>query len=130
MTESVLLDAHVQAKRMYNALTETMDLTRQLAEASDRDDQVAVQLLVSMREEPVKRLRHIQDAIVQQKEALEPQDGQRLDQLMRGEPAADAGEEPLAAQVGVNLRLWQQLRELDEVVNRKLTRGKSFYDGT
>lgn len=130
MTESVLLDAHVQAKRMYNALTETMDLTRQLAEASDRDDQVAVQLLVSMREEPVKRLRHIQDAIVQQKEALEPQDGQRLDQLMRGEAPADAGEEPLAAQVGVNLRLWQQLRELDEIVNRKLTRGKSFYDGT
>lgn len=130
MTDSVLLDAQVQTKRLYNALAETMDLTRQLAEAADRDDQVAVQLLVSMREEPVKRLRQIQEAIAQQQADLAPEEGQRLGQLMGGGAPESPGEEPLSAQVGVNLRLWQQLRELDETVNRKLTRGKSFYDGT
>lgn len=129
MTDSVLLDAQVQAKRMYNTLSETMDLTRQLAEAVDRDDQVAIQLLVSMREEPVKRLRQIQEAITQQRQSLAPEEGRRLGQLMGGEAPERPEEEALSAQVGVNLRLWQQLRELDETVNRKLTRGKSFYDG-
>ena len=52
MEASILLDAHVQAKRIYNLLNEVMDVSRQMAEAVDRDDQVAIQMLVSMREEP------------------------------------------------------------------------------
>ena len=127
MTESTLLDAQVQSKRMYNALSETMDLTRQLAEALDRNDQVAVQLLVSMREEPVKTLRQGRRALEQQRELLEEPDRRRLTELLDGSPAEREEEGPLANQVGVNRRLWQQLRALDESVNRKLTREKSIY---
>ena len=50
MEASVLLDAHVQLKRIYTVLNECLDLTRQLADAVDRRDEVAIQLLVSMRE--------------------------------------------------------------------------------
>ena len=57
METSALMDAHVQAKRIYNLLNEVMDLSRQMAEAMDRDDQVAIRMLVSMREEPVRKLR-------------------------------------------------------------------------
>lgn len=127
MTESTLLDAQVQSKRMYNALSETMDLTRQLAEALDRNDQVAVQLLVSMREEPVKTLRQVRRALEQQRELLEEPDRRRLTELLDGSPAEREEEGPLANQVGLNWRLWQQLRALDESVNRKLTREKSIY---
>lgn len=127
MTSSTLLDAQVQTKRMYNALSETMDLTRQLAEALDRDDQVAVQLLVSMREEPIKILRQVQQALKQQREALAEADGRRLAQLLGGEAPETQEEQPLAAQVGINRRLLQQLQELDKNVNRKLTREKSIY---
>ena len=38
MEASALLDAHVQLKRTYAALNEALDLTRQLAEAVDRND--------------------------------------------------------------------------------------------
>ena len=36
METSALMDAHVQAKRIYNLLNEVMDLSRQMAEAMDR----------------------------------------------------------------------------------------------
>ena len=110
MDAAALLDAHVQLKRIYAALNEALDLTRQLAEAVDRDDQITVQMLVSMREEPIHELR--QD---------------RLSALLKGGEAETEAEIPLANQIGLNRRVLKQLVELDRVVNRKLTREKSIY---
>ena len=47
MEAPALMDAHVQLKRIYTALNEALDLTRQLADAVDRDDHIAAQMLVS-----------------------------------------------------------------------------------
>ncbi len=124
MEASTLLDAHVQAKRIYNLLNEVMDVSRQMAEAMDRDDQVAIQMLVSMREEPVHRLRQARRAL---RDALEPEAALRLTQLLNGEEAETEAEAPLAAQIGANRRLLEQVLELDRVLNRKLTREKSIY---
>ena len=127
MEASTLLDAHVQAKRIYNLLNEVMDVSRQMAEAMDRDDQVAIQMLVSMREEPVHRLRQARRALEEQRDALEPEEALRLTQLRNGEEAKTEAEAPLAAQIGANRRLLEQVLELDRVLNRKLTREKSIY---
>ena len=127
MEASTLLDAHVQAKRIYNLLNEVMDVSRQMAEAMDRDDQVAIQMLVSMREEPVHRLRQGRRALKEQRDALEPEAALRLTQLLNGEEAETEAEAPLAAQIGANRRLLEQVLELDRVLNRKLTREKSIY---
>ncbi|MCI8812732.1 MAG: hypothetical protein HFG12_05805 [Oscillibacter sp.] len=127
MEASTLLDAHVQAKRIYNLLNEVMDVSRQMAEAMDRDDQVAIQMLVSMREEPVHRLRQARRALKEQRDALEPEAALRLTQLLNGEEAETEAEAPLAAQIGANRRLLEQVLELDRVLNRKLTREKSIY---
>ena len=56
METPALMDAHVQLKRIYTALNEALDLTRQLADAVDRDDQVATQMLIAMRQEPTDKL--------------------------------------------------------------------------
>lgn len=125
---SALLNAHVQLKRAYTALNEALDLTRQLAEAVDRDDQLTVQMLVSMRQEPTDKLAGAQQALEQQQKALSPGDADRLAALLRGEDALTEEEEPLAGQVGVNRRILRQLVDLDQVVNRKLTRDKSIYN--
>lgn len=127
MEASALMDAHVQTKRIYNLLNEIMDLSRQMAEAMDRDDQVAIQMLVSMREEPVRKLRLARQALVEQKEALDPASADRLAQLLNGAEAKAEPEAPLAAQVGANRRLLEQILELDRVLNRKLTREESIY---
>ncbi len=127
METSALLDAHVQLKRAYAALNEALDMTRQLADAADRDDQVAAQMLVSMRQEPTDKLARTQEALEQQRQALPAADGQRLAALLKGAAAETAEEAPLANQVGLNQRILKQLVELDQVVNRKLAREKSIY---
>ena len=128
MEAAALMNAHVQLKRIYAALSEALDLTRQLADAVDRDDRVAVQMLVSMRQEPTDKLAGAQQALEQQRKALSPGDADRLAALLRGEDALTEEEEPLAGQVGVNRRILRQLVDLDQVVNRKLTRDKSIYN--
>lgn len=127
MEASALLDAHVQLKRIYTALNESLDLTRQLADAVDRDDQVSAQMLVSMRQEPIDKLSRARQALEQQRQALSGGDAARLDAILKGAAAETAEEGPVTAQVGVNQRILKQLVDLDQVVNRKLAREKSIY---
>lgn len=127
MEGPALLNAHAQLKKSYTALSEALDLTRQLAEAVDRDDQITVRMLVSMRQEPTDKLAKAQEALAQQRADLPPADGERLAALLKGAPAETAAEEPLANQVGLNQRILKQLVDLDRVVNHKLARDKSIY---
>lgn len=127
MEASALMDAHVQIKRIYTALNEALDLTRQLADAVDRDDQIATQMLVSMRQEPTDKLAGAHQALAQQRQALPDADAARLAAILKGAEAETEAEAPLAAQVGVNQRVLKQLVELDRVVSRKLAREKSIY---
>lgn len=127
MEASALLDAHVQLKRVYTALSEALDLTRQLADAADRDDRVAVQLLVSMRQEPTEKLAGANQALEQQRLSLPEKEGQRLSALLKGAEAESEEELPLVNQVGVNQRILRQLVELDRAVNLKIAREKSIY---
>lgn len=127
MEGSVLLDIHVQLKRIYTALNETYDLTRQLAEAVDRDDQVAVQMLVAMRQEPVEKLRWANQALEQMQKAMTPEDAGHIAELLKESGTAAPEEEALVNQVGINRRLLKQMVDLDRAVNRKITREKSIY---
>nr|WP_325231225.1 hypothetical protein [uncultured Oscillibacter sp.] len=127
MEASALMDAHVQLKRIYTALNEALDLTRQLADAVDRDDQVATQMLIAMRQEPTDKLAGAHQVLAQQRQTLPPADAERLAAILKGAAAETEAEAPLAAQVGVNQRVLKQLVDLDRVVNHKLAREKSIY---
>lgn len=127
MEAPALLDAHVQLKRIYTALSEALDVTRQLADAVDRDDRIAVQMLVSMRQEPTDKLAGAHQALEQQRQTLPAADAARLSALLKGAEAETEGEAPLASQVGANQRILRQLVDLDRVVNQKLAREKSIY---
>ncbi len=127
MEGPALLDALVQLKKIYSALNEALDLTRQLAEAVDRDDQITIQMLVTMRQEPTDKLARAHQALEQQKAALSDADRERLSVLLKGDGEPEPEEAALAGQAALNQRTLKQLVDLDRVVNRKLTREKSIY---
>ncbi len=131
MEAAALMDAHVQLKRIYNALNEALDLTRQLADAVDRDDQISTHMLISMRQEPTDRLAQAYQALDQQRQGmpsvLPAADADRLAAILKGGEAETPEEAPLVSQAGVNRRVLRQLVDLDQVVNRKLAREKSIY---
>ena len=127
MTGAQLLDAQVQEKRRYALLSELFDLTKQLAEAVDRNDEVTIQMLLSMREGPLAQMRQVEENLTRQRSSLSEEDGRRLAELLSGAQAQRQEENALSGQVGTNRRLLGQLVELDKRVNKKVTREKTVY---
>lgn len=123
MQQSDFMDLLILERKRYGKLNEIVDLTHQLAEAVNRQDQVSVRLLMAMRQEPILRLKEIHSCEEQGK----PHFPVRVVELLCGEPAQDQEEKQLADQVAMNRRLSQKLLLLDEQVNRKMGGKKSYY---
>ena len=127
MTEKTVMDALVQMKRTGNLLNEVEDITQQMAQAIDRNDQVSVQMLLAMREEPLEKLQAADRAVREQLEAL-AEGAPELAALLNGAPPAQPGErtqQMLCDQVASNRRRLKQIMELDAVLGQRLGRGDS-----
>ena len=116
MTEKTAMDALVQMKRTGNLLNEL--------EAIDRNDQVSLQMLIAMREEPLGKLHAADQALREQLEALADRDeAADLAVMLNGGPPADPAartQRMLCEQVAANNRRLKQIVELDQRLNRRL----------
>ena len=129
MGQKTLMDALVQMKRTGNLLNEVLDLTQQLGEAIDRNDEVSMQMLIAMREDPMNKLQAADQAVRDQLSLLtDPEEYAQLSRLLNGEPAESGEEQALAQQVASNRRRLQQVIELDRRLNQRLAREKSIYN--
>lgn len=126
MQESDLQDALVLQKKLYRKLTETMDLTGQLAEVVDRQDQVSVGMLIAMRQTPIFELEELNSQIELKSSDLTPEDRERYQALLNGAEPVGA-EAALAKQVAANRRILERLVDLDRRVSRKLGGDRSCY---
>jgi GTP cyclohydrolase III len=128
MDQHRLMDALVLNKRIGNLLHETMDLSQQLAQALDRNDAVTVKMIISMREEPIGKLKTADKALRELRdEVSDPQERKHLTALLRGEDSAEEKEHTLASQSRSNARQLKQVLELDRRLNQKIAREKSVY---
>ena len=127
MTKSDWMDLTVLERKRYNLLSEVMDLSKQLGEVMDRNDDVSVRLLLAMRQEPLLQLQELKRATDIKREGLSPEDRDRVSALNRG--AAPQGEEETAYQnqAGSARRLLERVVELDERLNRRMGGKGSFY---
>lgn len=122
----MLLDAFAQAKRIAGALNEVLDYSQQLSEALNRNDQVSVRLVLSMREEPIATLRRADKALRRLRDALpEGEEKRRLVSLLNCEPSNDPQENMLANRMDANKKLLQRIMEIEKVLNRKISREKA-----
>lgn len=128
MEQGIILDAYVQVRRIYNLLTEVQDLTVQAAQSLDRNDPVSVQMLIAMREEPLRKMAQARENLLQQLESLHEEDSVPLRAILNGGKAQTPEETRLAEQVAMNSRLLRQVQTLDCQVNRKITQDKSIYN--
>lgn len=131
MDEKILMDALVQMKRTGNLLNELEDLTRQLGQSIDRNDQVSTSMLIGMRAEPLAKLQAADRAIREQIEALRDTDAAAaLSAMLNGGAPADPDERiqvMLCEQVAANKRRLRQIMDLDRVLNKRMAREKSAY---
>lgn len=127
MTEQDLKELLELKKKAYHKLTEAYQLTRDLAEALDRQDQISIDMVLSMRQRTILELQEI-DSYVDLKRYDLNQDGiARMNALLSGAAADLPMEVPLADCLASNNRLLQQLKALDQIVNQKLCGDRSIY---
>ena len=131
MTEKTVMDALVQMKRTGNLFNELEDLTRQMGEAIDRNDQVSLEMLIAMREEPLGKLQEADRAVRDQLELQTDKfEAAQLVSMLNGGPPADSGErvqQQLCEQVAANNRHLKRIIELDRQLNERLARENSVY---
>ncbi len=127
MTKSDWLDLTVLERRKYNLLSEVMDLSQQLGEALDRNDDVSVRLLVSMRQDPILRLEEIKAAIGSKRDSIPPEEWERVKDLNGGARPRDEDETVYLNQVSSVRRILERVLELDQRLNRRMAGDDSFY---
>ena len=131
MTDKTVMDALVQMKRIGNLLNELEDLTHQMGETIERNDQVSLQMLIAMREEPLGKLQAADQAIRDQLELLaDKMEAAQLASMLNGGPPADPDErtqQQLCEQVAANNRRLKQIMELDRRLNQRLGREDPAY---
>ena len=81
MTAGEWMDLTVLERRKYNDLTEALDLTRQLGESMDRSDQVAVRMIIAMRQDPLLRLEETEKTLKDRRRTLSEEDQERVKAL-------------------------------------------------
>ena len=122
------LDAALAAERaMYRALSEVQDITRELLDAVDRQDQVSVRLFLSMRQEQINQLRDQKELLKKQCGGLPKEEGDLLRQILSGKKPAGVEGEALSLQVERNRALLERTLQADKALSRRLAGRESFY---
>lgn len=115
----------VQLRKRYSALTETYDLTVQMGEALDRDDRTSFSMLLAMRQEPVLRMKELDENIRCIVENDAPDIESRWRALTRGDAPQNADEQMVVKQMQQNKRVIDRLVPIDSRMNQVLSERKS-----
>ena len=92
MTRDDWLELTVLERKKYNYLAEVQDLTRQLAESLDRNDQVSARMLVAMRQDPIRQAVEVDRGAKTRLAALGDEAWERVQELRGGGTPQDDGE--------------------------------------
>ena len=127
MTKDDWLELTVLERKKYNYLVELQDLTGQLAENLDRNDQVSVRMLVAMRQDPVRLLGEVDNRGKIRLAALSEEDRRRAGELLKEGQPRDDGERIFLEQAQKTRRLLEQVVAMDHRVSMKMAGENSFY---
>ena len=127
MTAGVWMDLTVLERKKYNSLSEVLDLTRQLGESLDRNDQVAVRMLIAMRQDPLLHLEEAERTAKDRRRSLTEEEQRRIRSLLKGAEPQSGEERTFLDQAGKTRRLLERVVELDRRVSLRMAGGQSFY---
>lgn len=128
MNASDWLDLTVLERKKYNYLNEALDLTQQIGNALDHNDQISLKMLLAMRQEPIMYLEELKQTIQARRQDLPPEDQERVQALLSGASPRTQEESTFVQQAATVVRLLQRVIELDRAVNLRLTGSSSIYN--
>lgn len=108
----------VQLKKRYSLLIQIDDLTQQMSDALNRDDEVSFQMLLSMRQEPILYLKESDKILFDLKSELPQNIVKRWQELENNAEPIGQEETLFKQQINQNRRLLERIVPFD---NRILT---------
>lgn len=127
MTRDDWLELTVLERKKYNYLIEVQDVTRQLAESLDRNDQVSARMLIAMRQDPIRQLEEVDGGEKIRVSALAAEDRDRVAALRQGAQPREDSERVFLEQAAKTRRLLEQVVELDRRISVRMAGEQSFY---
>ena len=129
MDEKVIAAILATERKYSAALSEVMELTEELDDALQRQDQVAVRMFLSMRQEPINQLREYRGLQRKRCAAMPDQEGEALWQVLTGEREGEGSPQfqPLERLAGQNKKLLERIQQKDRQISVKMGGKKSFY---
>jgi hypothetical protein len=129
MEEYSLRKAQTLCRHIGASLQEVWELSEQIGEALDRNDQVTVQMLLNMRAEPIEKARMDDQELRKFLATMENErDQQELLGLLNQDSSGGIPEQSLAKQASHNTNLLRRILALDERLNQRIGGGKSAYN--
>lgn len=128
MNKDGWMELTVLEKKKYNYLVEIQDVTKQLAESLDRNDQVSARMLIALRQDPIRLLAEVDDSAKTRLAGLPPEDQEQAGALRQGAEPWDDGQRIFQEQAGKTRRLLEQVVEMDRRVNLRMAGEHSFYN--
>lgn len=120
-----------QIQGRYQVTNEVLHITKEISDVLSRDDRVAVQMLLVMRQEELDHLSESTERIYTLLQCVSEEERAEILGLLKGEREAlpeDSFEEKKLGEIGVNIRRnLERIRELDRVASTRLAGKDSFY---
>ena len=128
MLKEELETIRLNKRKEYLKLLEVARLTEDLAEATDRRDEVSVRMLLSMRQELLLELQEMDGTIRENLLNQPEEEAIRLGPLLNGGAPADVDEEALCSQLDKNRQLLAKITAMDKRISTRLGGKRSFYN--
>lgn len=120
-----------QMQRRYGTVDEVFRVTKELTDALSRDDRMAAQMLLEMRQEELDHLSESEEKIYMLLECVDQQERDGILKLLKGERKASSEasfEEKKIGEIGENIRRnLEKVLELDRIISVRLAGKDSFY---
>lgn len=120
-----------QVQGRYQVTNEVLRVTKEISDALSRDDRVAVQMLLVMRQEELDHLSESTERIYTLLQCASEEERVEILGLLKGEREAlpeDSFEEKKLGEIGINIRRnLERIRELDRIASTRLAGKDSFY---
>lgn len=118
----------LKKSKEYLKLLEVAQLTDELAEATDRRDEVSVRMLLGMRQQLLLDLQEMDGELRDSLLARPEEEAIRLGELLNGGAPAGADEEAFCSQLDKNRQLLAKITALDKRISTRLGGKRSFYN--
>lgn len=127
MTDKDVLDIHVLVRRKFNLMSQVLDLSKQMGDSIDRNDESNLKKLFVERDDPIEKAKEVHEEIIHKVNGFRPKDVTHIWKVIAGEVHNTKAEAALQKQALATQKVTKEVLQLDERLNKRIFGQDSLY---